>query len=142
MKRMSVLALSGNRNGLFSVQIEFSPRGTELHSAHTADEAAEFLRRHPGALILCDRLARANFASGPLAEAVEAGHPCAIVWMDDLGPQRFGVEIEECGGLAAARKILEDPSLLQKIHVAWRYCRQCCAQPDLAATEDCGRRPF
>ena len=135
MKRVAVLALSKDENGLFSVLIEFSSQGTSLRCARSGRDAAFFLSRHRGALILCDRLARDTFSKSPLSRAIEAGNPCAVVWIEDLGPQRIGIEIDRCGDLAVARRILGDPAMLQKIHVAWGFCRQCSADPGMAVAQ-------
>jgi hypothetical protein len=141
MKRMAVLAISEDANGLLFVLLEFSRRGTDLYSGRSSGEAAVFLERHPGALVLCDRLARDTLAGGPLAKALEASRPCAVVWMDDPGPRRAGIEIERCGDIAAARRLLADSVLLQKIHVAWRQARECGLEPAMTGSAGQWMRP-
>ncbi len=135
MRKMAVLALSPSEDGILSAQIVFWQRGTELRCGGTMAEAAGFLARHPGALVLCRWAGQDRGRNAALSWLLGAGRPSAVVWMGECGRDKISVEVRPAGDLRAAREILGNPELLRKIYLAWSHCGGSLPAPHQVAGE-------
>jgi hypothetical protein len=127
MHQLSVLAVSPSNDGIASAQLEFSQAGTEVRYGRTIAEAAWFLSRHPGALVICEKTGGRAWDDA-LSFVLSSGWPSAVVSIANPSGDSISVEVSSQGPLQTTSELLGNPETLREISLAWQRCKTLCPE--------------
>jgi len=122
MSRLAVLAVSACEQGLLSTQLNFENGGTRLLCGRTYAEAASFLSRYPGAVVICSGQSSSN-RSDCLSHLIAQGRPSAVIFLGNPDGNRVRAEVCLIRSEDALRELVENPEAMRKIQLAWEYCK-------------------
>ena len=127
MSQLTVLAVSACEQGLLSAQLIFVKGGTQLQCGRTYSEAAEFLSRHPGTLVVCEGWSNSK-SNECLSRLVREGLPSALILISIPDEKRVSVEVRLIRNDDGLRELVENLEVMRKIQLAWEYCKAACTE--------------
>jgi hypothetical protein len=125
MSPLAVLAVSSRGETVVSAQLILNRGNTSLQCGHTYREAAGFLARHPGAIILCKGWSAGNRADW-ISRLIGEADPSALILVTHPDENRISVEVRLMRNDDVLRDLVENPEMMRKIQVAWEYCEATC----------------
>jgi hypothetical protein len=120
MNEINVLAVSASEQGVLSAHLTMEDGRSTLTCGRSYPEALEFLRRHPGAIILCKGTQNPS-SFGYLSALVRDGHPSAVISICPT-ETRYRVDLQLIHETDALQQLGESCDVLSRVFAAWEYC--------------------
>jgi len=121
MSELNVLAFGPCGQGVLFAELSFREGKRQLQCCTTCGEAADFLRHHPGTLVVCEGWPGGKW-NAELSLLVHEGQPSVFIVLAGPRGNRIDIEVGRVCSEETLHEFVRHPALMREIQEIWSNC--------------------